>query len=233
MVECRGLEGAGAQWEPRGRRWTSPDHPCRWAPRRLWLLPSHSRPHLRVWRLVRRVPLTNTPSSPLALWQVGLTTFVSTQPAFQQALCASGKMADLASKTQVGRGGEGCVRPGPAGLSCSCCPASCTGTPWLGRSLSSDEPASRNRRTHRVSRITPALSAHTKRGMRARTHARTHARTQLRTHAQARLRACPAGVPYEPRSHSLTHVLCGPLPPPLLAGPAHGDGHSGSGSLLR
>jgi hypothetical protein len=33
---------------------------------------------------------------------VGLTTFVSTQPAFQQALCASGKMADLASKTQVG-----------------------------------------------------------------------------------------------------------------------------------
>jgi hypothetical protein len=34
--------------------------------------------------------------------QIGLTTFVSTQPAFQQALCASGKMADLASKTQVG-----------------------------------------------------------------------------------------------------------------------------------
>lgn len=33
---------------------------------------------------------------------VGLTTFVSTQPAFQQALCASGNMADLASKTQVG-----------------------------------------------------------------------------------------------------------------------------------
>eukprot|EP00882_Tetradesmus_deserticola_P022938 GHRQ01024944.1.p1 GENE.GHRQ01024944.1~~GHRQ01024944.1.p1 ORF type:complete len:166 (-),score=19.81 GHRQ01024944.1:83-580(-) len=32
---------------------------------------------------------------------VGLTTFVSTQPAFQQALCASGNMADLASKTQV------------------------------------------------------------------------------------------------------------------------------------
>ncbi|GBF91115.1 hypothetical protein Rsub_04784 [Raphidocelis subcapitata] len=32
---------------------------------------------------------------------VGLTTFVSTQPAFQQALCASGKMADLASKTQA------------------------------------------------------------------------------------------------------------------------------------
>ncbi|KAF6251501.1 vitamin B6 photo-protection and homoeostasis-domain-containing protein [Scenedesmus sp. NREL 46B-D3] len=31
---------------------------------------------------------------------VGLTTFVSTQPAFQQALCASGNMADLASKTQ-------------------------------------------------------------------------------------------------------------------------------------
>jgi hypothetical protein len=35
---------------------------------------------------------------------VGLTTFVSTQPAFQQALCASGNMADLASKTQVGVG---------------------------------------------------------------------------------------------------------------------------------
>ena len=33
--------------------------------------------------------------------QVGLTTFVSTQPAFQQALCASGNMADLASKTQA------------------------------------------------------------------------------------------------------------------------------------
>ncbi|KAI8472022.1 MAG: vitamin B6 photo-protection and homoeostasis-domain-containing protein [Monoraphidium minutum] len=32
---------------------------------------------------------------------IGLTTFVSTQPAFQQALCASGKMADLASKTQA------------------------------------------------------------------------------------------------------------------------------------
>eukprot|EP00882_Tetradesmus_deserticola_P029875 GHRQ01033503.1.p1 GENE.GHRQ01033503.1~~GHRQ01033503.1.p1 ORF type:complete len:440 (+),score=220.70 GHRQ01033503.1:535-1854(+) len=32
---------------------------------------------------------------------VGLTTFVSTQPAFQQALCASGNMADLASKTQA------------------------------------------------------------------------------------------------------------------------------------
>jgi hypothetical protein len=32
---------------------------------------------------------------------VGLTTFVSTQPAFQQALCAGGNMADLASKTQV------------------------------------------------------------------------------------------------------------------------------------
>lgn len=35
---------------------------------------------------------------------VGLTTFVSTQPAFQAALCASGNMADLASKTQVGGG---------------------------------------------------------------------------------------------------------------------------------
>lgn len=33
--------------------------------------------------------------------QIGITTFVSTQPAFMQALCASGKMADLASKTQA------------------------------------------------------------------------------------------------------------------------------------
>jgi hypothetical protein len=46
---------------------------------------------------------------------VGLTTFVSTQPAFQQALCASGNMADLASKTQVWQTGKA-----PASLTSVC-----------------------------------------------------------------------------------------------------------------
>lgn len=39
---------------------------------------------------------------------VGLTAFVATQPAFQQALCTGGNLADLTSKSQVGSGGCCC-----------------------------------------------------------------------------------------------------------------------------
>jgi hypothetical protein len=50
------------------------------------------------------VPLTSIASVGRA---VGLTTFVATQPAFMQALCKSGNMADLFAKTQVGCGSAG------------------------------------------------------------------------------------------------------------------------------
>ncbi len=48
---------------------------------------------------------------------VGLTTFIATGPAFQQALCSANNLADITAKTQVGgRGRMTCCCMAPQGL---------------------------------------------------------------------------------------------------------------------